>query len=170
MFLPTPQKPVEPETIDPMLAAVAAVAEQSFFAYVEPFDGTNAESASRSWLMAAVRFSDGEFTGSVACWLPSDLAQTLFDAFAGRDPAEPRAHVAHIDDLIGEFANMVCGDWLTRCVGHRTLQLSPPLVLRVASLASNGTRRLWVKVNDRPVAIDWDIIVLPQERGGAGAL
>src|SRR5690349_6430516 len=107
MSLHTQPKPLAFDPADPLIAAVAAVAEQSFYAYVQPSDGAAAEAASRAWLMAAVRFSDGDFAGSVACWVPSDLAQTLFDAFSGRDPSEPRAAATQIDDLIGEFANMV---------------------------------------------------------------
>jgi hypothetical protein len=147
-----------------MLAAVGAVAEQSFFAFVDP-EG-EADLTPRSWLMAAVRFSDGELSGSVVCWMPADLSQSLFDAFSGREPGDPRAQAEHIDDLVGEFANMVCGDWLTRCLGHRVFELSPPLVLRTGKPAANPPRRQWVRVSDRPLAIDWDVVET-QGRGAA---
>jgi hypothetical protein len=147
-----------------MLAAVGAVAEQSFYALVEP--RAEADLSARSWLMAAVRFGDGRLFGSVVCWLPADLSQILFDAFTGREPGDPRAPADQIDDLVGEFANMVCGDWLTRCLGHRVFQLSPPLVVRVPKPAANPPRRQWVRVSDRPLAIDWEIVD-SEDRGAA---
>lgn len=155
----TPPNPLEfDRSAAPLIAAVGAVAEQSFFAYVDASAVSGADADARSWLMAAVRFNDGELSGSVACWIPAALAQGLFDAFSGRDPMEPRAQAGQIEDLIGEFANMICGDWLTRCLGHRAFHLSPPLVVRAPRPAANPPRRQWLRVNDQPMAVDWDIV------------
>lgn len=164
MSSPMPPIPLVFDNDGAIVASVGAVAEQSFFAFVDP-DGAP-DTTSRPWLMAAVRFSDREVSGSVVCWIPADLSIQLFDAFSGRDPGDPRPDAHRIDDLVGEFANMVCGDWLTRCAGHRVFELSPPLVVRVSKPAANPPRRQWLRVNDRPLAIDWDIVA-SQGRGAA---
>ena len=137
--------------------AVTAVAEQSFFALVDRCDGLAAEPRPPHWLFAIVRFDDGQTAGSLLCWLPPDLALALFDAFSGRDPAEPVPGAHQIDDLVGEFSNMVCGDWLCRSRGRRAFHLSPPIVVRAPRPAGPAPQRLWVKINDRPLAIEWDI-------------
>jgi hypothetical protein len=56
------------------------------------------------------------------------LAERLFDAFSGRDPEDPAAPLGEIHDLVGEFANMIGGSWLTRTANDRTFALSRPLV------------------------------------------
>ena len=142
----------------PIRAAVAAVAEQSFFAMVDHCDGiAGANDPSSSWLAATVRFRDGVIVGSVSCWLSPELAQMLFDSFSGRDPKEPSPPAHQIYDLVGEFANMVCGDWLARIAPHRAFHLSPPTVVCAPRPAVLGTRRVWMKINEHPTAIDWDL-------------
>jgi hypothetical protein len=138
--------------------AVGTVAERSFFAFVDVRDDPGAYDSVPEWLVATVRFDDGPVSGSMACSLPRDLAQLLFDAFSGRDPASALPPRHELDDLVGEFSNMVCGTWLTRCAGHRAFRLSHPEVLRVREPADDAAgRRQWLSVNDRPLAIDWDV-------------
>jgi hypothetical protein len=164
MSSPTLPKPLVSDAYGvPIRAAVAAVAEQSFFALVDDCGEPDLDTSAAPWLVSVVRFDDGVASGSLACWLPPELAQTLFDSFSGRDPSEPAPAAHQIDDLVGEFSNMVCGDWLGRLHGQRSFQLSPPLVVRVRRPAADAPRRLWVKVNDRPLAVDWDLMP------GAGA-
>ncbi|MNC98165.1 hypothetical protein D3C83_160440 [compost metagenome] len=52
---------------------------------------------------------------------------------------------------------MVCGIWLSRCDSHRIFKLSAPVVTRVQRPGDDDSRREWIAVNNRPVAIDWDI-------------
>lgn len=141
----------------PIRAAVAAVAEQSFFAMVDGCEVSDAEAAADAWLVAMVRFDDGHTSGSLACWVPPDLAQALFDSFSGRDPSDPLPPAHQVYDLIGEFSNMVCGDWLSRSIGQRSaFELSQPIVVQAPKpMSHDPSRRLWVKVNDRPLAVDW---------------
>jgi len=141
----------------PIRAALVAVAEQSFFALVDSCDSPAESTASSSWLASTVRFVDGVMVGSVTCWFSPELAQVLFDSFSGRDPKEPAPPAHQVYDLVGEFSNMVCGDWLARIAAHRSFHLSPPTVVCAPRPAASGTRRVWVKVNDRPLAIDWDL-------------
>jgi hypothetical protein len=140
----------------PIRAAVAAVAEQSFFAAVDGCDAPDVNTSAPAWLVAMIRFDDGHTSGSLACWVPPDLAQALFDSFSGRDPSEPLPPAHQIYDLVGEFSNMVCGDWLSRSIGERSsFELSQPIVVQAPRPGNNMQRRLWVKVNDRPLAVDW---------------
>ena len=155
--LPTQLKPHASEAAGmPIRAAVTAVAEQSFFALVDDCENPAAEESADRWLLSVVRFDDGHSSGSLACWFPPDLAQTLFDSFSGREPSDP-APPDQIEDLVGEFSNMVCGDWLSRFLGQRAFYLSPPRVTRTLRPEASGTHRVWMKVNDRPLAIDWDM-------------
>jgi hypothetical protein len=138
--------------------AVSTVAERSFFACVDRGDEPDLDDISADWFVATIRFDDGPVCGSLTCSLPLDLGLWLFDAFTGRDPATPLPQPHQLDDLVGEFANMVCGTWLTRCEAHRVFRLSPPAISRVAQPVDDGSRhREWVLVNNRPVAIDWDL-------------
>lgn len=147
--------------------AVSTVAERSFFACVDRCDRPELDDIDAEWLVATVRFDDGPVCGSLACSLPTDLAERLFDAFSGRDPgaALPLRH--EVEDLIGEFSNMVCGAWLSRCEAHRVFRLSQPVVRRVPRPASDGRRREWMVVDNRPVAIDWEVAQAPN--GGEAA-
>jgi hypothetical protein len=155
----TLQKPHEFEPAPGLIPdAVGTVAERSFFAFVNAGEDPGYYDSAPEWLVATVRFDDGPVSGSLTCSLPSDLALLLFDAFSGRDPrsALPPHHL--LDDLVGEFSNMVCGTWLTRCAGHRAFRLSPPEVDRVPEPRKDEGRRLWLSVNDRPLAVDWDVV------------
>jgi hypothetical protein len=63
------------------------------------------------------------------------LAERLFDAFSGRDPEEPAPPIAEIHDLVGEFANMICGSWLTRAANERTFAIAIMLGASVSFIA-----------------------------------
>ena len=137
--------------------AVSTVAERSFFACVERCDQPDLDEIETDWLVATVNFDDGPVCGSLACALPTDLALRLFDAFSGRHPAAPLPPRDQVDDLVGEFSNMVCGAWLTRCDTRRVYALRRPVVSRVARPDRDEGRREWLAVNNRPVAVDWDL-------------
>jgi hypothetical protein len=142
--------------------AVSTVAERSFFACVDRCDMPDLDEIHGEWLVATVRFDDGPVYGSLACALPADLALWLYDAFSGRDPVTPMPRPDQLDDLIGEFSNMVCGTWLTRCEAHRVFRLSPPDIERVMRPEDQGDlHREWLMVNNRPVAIDWAVAQAP---------
>jgi chemotaxis protein CheY-P-specific phosphatase CheC len=154
-MLPTP--PESDATARPIVDAVGAVAQRSFYAFVDVCDESDDLDHAREWLVSTVHFDNGLVAGSLACSLPAELAQVLFDAFSGRDPATPLPPAHLIDDLVGEFSNMVCGDWLSRCHDERVFDLSPPRVSRMTHPAAHAGHRQWVKVNDRPLAVDWDM-------------
>ena len=148
---------IGPETSDAILTALRAVAERSFFADVEPCDDRTfgrLTAGVSSWLVATVRFQEGTTTGALSCRLPDALATALFDAFTGRDPSAPEPARADVLDLIGEFANMVCGAWLSHSAAAWTFRLSPPTVEPALEPGPTDLLQLmFVTVNDHPLAI-----------------
>ena len=153
----TLQRLSDASTSDAIAVAVEAVAERSFFAVVDRCDEQMLRSLARSvprWLVATVRFDDGPLKGAMSCTLPEDLAYLLFDGFSGRDPNEPLPGERDLYDLVGEFANMVCGAWLSRCAADRAFRLGPPLVARISAPAAGAAGRSWLGIGNRPAAID----------------
>ena len=152
--------------------ALFDVCEQSFFAFVEPCSPerfaelvaqveplTADRRAKRSeWLKASVAFS-GPFGGAIEVVLPERLARSLVGSLLG-EPPEAAMPEHQIFDGIGEFANMVCGAWLTGFSDRQAFGLRPPAVTRMASgwspLSENGSgeeRGHRVCVNDAPVRV-----------------
>jgi hypothetical protein len=130
---------------------VSAVAEQSFFAYVEPLSPAVAESvpAGEAWYEATVVFT-GPFGGRLWLAMPGCLARELFAAFLGLD-LDAKAELAALSDLIGEFANMTCGTWLTGQHVTKCFALAHPEVREIPPPPLDGTVQL--AVNDRPLAV-----------------
>ncbi len=147
------------DAVDLMLAAVTAVAERSFFAVAERCDETQfaklAEGEPR-WIVATVRFTEGDCPGILTCILSEELAHSLFHAFAGEDPLDPPPAQEQLFDLIGECANMICGTWLTRLEDRQTFNLFKPVVRymldRSPLVLPEGTMRF--TLNDMPLAIN----------------
>jgi hypothetical protein len=134
---------------DAVAAALTEVAENSFFAFVDPVETeAAAEFAAglKSWLVATVVFS-GAFGGTMKIAVAEPLARELFGAFLGLDPSESPEDGA-LFDLVGEFGNMVCGSWLTRSCQRRRFDLDHPVVERVAGDAAID----WQAV--RPLALN----------------
>jgi Chemotaxis phosphatase CheX len=149
-----------PEAGVALMNALVEVGEQSFFAFVERCDETWFEelaSAADPWMIATVTFTGEQGTGSLSCTFTDDLVLDLFDAFTGRDPAEGTPDPREVADLAGEFANMVCGLWLSRVMGSHTFSLGSPRAGRVpnpAGVAPSGVERMLVVVNNRPMIVD----------------
>ncbi len=167
MKLPTAGVPkmIDPESAAAVFVAVRRVAEQSFFAVAEPRDDRSFDALAERvprWLVATVRFEEGSLAGSMSCTLPENLAQTLFDAFTGRDPEEPAPAIDQIHDLAGEFSNMVCGAWLTHVASRQTFTLGHPVVQSVRATGSAGELRLLVAIDDLPLAVDLSLQKAPQ--------
>jgi len=162
--------------------AFVEVCENSFFAYVEPCDAHRfaelAEQCSRTaralmdgdargasfaasrseWLKASVGFG-GTFDGAIEVILPEPLAQWLVGSILGEpDGTELVEH--QVFDGFGEFANMVCGAWLTNLSQLEGFLLRPPAVTRMApdwtpltDSGWNDERAHRLVVNDLPVRV-----------------
>jgi CheY-specific phosphatase CheX len=111
--------------------AVAQVAEDCFYAMVEPaptdawLEGCAAHD---DWMQADVVYS-GTFAGVVSCRLPRVMARDLAAAFLGmaEEDLDPAADT--VRDLAGELANMVCGRWLTATQPTGLFDLAHPIVI-----------------------------------------
>jgi hypothetical protein len=156
--------------------ALFDVCEQSFFAYVEACsperftelvteisplhaDGRAGNRTKPSeWLKASVAFT-GPFGGAIEVILPERLARSLVGSLLGEAPDTPMPE-HQIFDGIGEFANMVCGAWLTGFSDRQAFGLRSPAVTRMApgwsplSEASAADERGHrVCVNEAPVRV-----------------
>jgi hypothetical protein len=153
--------------------AFVDVCENSFFAFVEecPPDrfatlvslhtgATTPDAAPRQsqWLKASVGFS-GTFAGAVEVALPEPLATTLVSSLVGEE-IDCSLPEHWLFDGVGEFANMICGAWLTMLCNAEAFELRPPAVTRmspgwspVADGAGDDDRSHRLVINDFPVRI-----------------
>jgi Chemotaxis phosphatase CheX len=128
--------------------ALALVAEESFFAMVDPVP-ENLPAVEGQIVSASVTF-EGSFSGAVTCRMPRALAHELTAAFTGEDvPSDGEV----VDDLAGEFANMVCGRWLTDVAPHSLFRLDQPVVVPASAPPRAPTGLL----NGQPIWVDLKI-------------
>lgn len=138
--------------------AVAHVAEEGFFASVEPIGQVEWDALCvdhDTWLESSVRFH-GPLGGALRCRLPLALARELASAFLGMEtgdlsPTDPLVQDQLVQDLTGELANMVCGRWLTRTQGQ-VFDLEHPVVAPVPDGVCPGWSRY--TANGGPLAIE----------------
>jgi hypothetical protein len=146
-----------PDGDQALMGAVGDVAERSFFAFAEPCGPPQfAELADgvTGWYCASVRFEEADVCGVIDCFVPDGLAGELLDAFIGRSPDEPPADPAAVADLLGEFANQVCGAWLTRAANRHMFTLRQPHVTVMGDGAFQpDAGAITMSLNDRPVAV-----------------
>ncbi len=116
---------------DALERALTVVAEESFFAMIDPVPG-QVPAVDGPMLSARVAF-DGAFAGALTCQMPRLLALELTAAFTGE---EVESDGPGVDDLAGEFANMVCGRWLTDVAPQSLFNLEHPVVVPVSAPAS----------------------------------
>ena len=127
--------------------ALATVAEESFFAVVEPVPIGFARPEG-PMLAARVAF-EGTFTGLLCCRMPRSLAVEMTTAFTGEDAVDG----PQVDDLAGEFANMLCGRWLTDVAPQSLFILEHPTVT-ASSLAEVEAVAPLGLLNGQPVWIE----------------
>jgi hypothetical protein len=126
--------------------ALAVVVEESFFAMVEPVP--NAVPAIEGSIVSACVTFEGSFSGSLTCCLPRALVHELTATFIGEEiPFDGEA----VNDLAGEFANMVCGRWLSDVAPQSLFRLGHPDVgtVSVPSHAPSGLlngQPIWVEL------------------------
>jgi len=160
--------PVTPtECRDELAAALVAVGEQSFFGYVNlaaDKEFAAAVATVHQWMTAQVDFRGTQRSGRLQMALPAALAGDMLEAFLGL--AEPGT-APELTDMIGEFANMLCGHWLTQRFPTTSFALARPVV----GSDEPGPQVPWVAaaapllalLNEQPVAV-W-VECLPE--GGA---
>ncbi len=132
----------------PLTDALLHVAERSFFAWAEPVVVPETVPDGEGWRHAAIGFR-GDFNGRMTFSLPDALARDLYAAFLGLAPDDP-VEEDSLRDLLGEFANMVCGSWLTRIQRAHAFSLDR---LESDAGAPAGAPLAAVLVNDQPVVV-----------------
>jgi hypothetical protein len=142
--------------------ALVNVAQESFFAFaeictpgrfVEALASVGFHANGGGWLRARIEFT-GAFSGAMEVTLPHALAADLLMAFTGDTP-EGGVPESHVIDSTGEFANMVCGTWLTHACVHRRFDLTAPVVTDTeppVERMADGQEEL-VLINDQPVSL-----------------
>ncbi|MEQ1833276.1 MAG: chemotaxis protein CheX [Candidatus Eisenbacteria bacterium] len=110
------------------------------------------------WYATAVDFS-GPFSGEVAIVLTRSLTLELYRSFAGMNLDENPSEF-EIRDFAAEFANVVCGSWLTKHYTQLKFDLAAPSVdvlLPDPSAPAAGyndfAAHLYLKINDIPVQV-----------------
>jgi hypothetical protein len=116
---------------DALERALTLVAEESFFAMVDPVPN-QVPAIEGPMLSARVEFG-GAFAGALTCRMPRLLALELTAAFTGE---EVESDGPGVDDLAGEFANMVCGRWLTDVAPQSLFNLEHPVVVTIGNPTS----------------------------------
>ena len=126
---------------DALQSAVIEVCENAYFVFVEPCDApqfaalveqVRAEGGrgpSGRWLNASVAFN-GHSTGRVEVVLPERLGTWLVVSLLGL-PADTTLKDNQLLDGVGEFANMVCGAWLSKANETASFTLEMPKVTRL---------------------------------------
>lgn len=157
------QASVPAELSDALQAALIEVGENAYFVFVEPVTleqfAALAGEAVGPWMTASVSFA-GASSGSIEIVLPEELARWLVTSLLGMPGADLTS--PELSDGVGEFANMVCGAWLSKSSGKTALfELAPPSVCRkdvswlpvdgMAADGSDGYRM--VTLNDMPMAV-----------------
>ena len=122
-------------------SAVIEVCENAYFVFVEPCDApqfarlveqVRAEKGrgpSGRWLNASVAFR-GATSGQVEVVLPERLGTWLVVSLLGL-PADATLKENQLIDGVGEFANMVCGAWLSKAMETASFLLDVPKVTRM---------------------------------------
>lgn len=130
-----------------LIDAVTNVAERSLFAITEvvPHALMPAE-IDGGWHVASVQFT-GPFSGRMSLAVPAVLGRRICAAFLGDDQVDDEAVVR---DMVGEFANMACGTWLTSRQENGCFDLTQPEVSAVSIVPSCD---LAFVINDMPVQL-----------------
>ena len=155
---------------DALQSAVIEVCENAYFVFVEPCDApqfsalveqVRAEKGrgpSGRWLNASVAFH-GASSGQVEVVLPERLGTWLVVSLLGLPP-DAILKDNQLLDGVGEFANMVCGAWLSKANETASFTLDMPKVSRMPAgwtpdSAPSGDAQAYrtVVVNDLPLEV-----------------
>ena len=121
--------------------ALAMVAEQRFFTLIDAAP-RDVPAPDGHLLTARVTFAGG-FAGVLSCTMPRALAHELAAACSGASPDEIAVADPAVDDLAGEFVNMVCGRWLADVAPRQLFSLARPSVEPVVAPAAGAPRGLF---------------------------
>jgi hypothetical protein len=158
-----------------IVEACTRVAEVSFCALAEACDATRLAALDAAlheqsggepdWLRVAVQFR-GDCHGHLVLNLPAPVARELVASFVGILPDEVTE--AQIADGLGEFANMVCGAYLSDAGARLDFALAAPDVRHepagwrpleaLSAVTDEGTAYAF-SINDQPMVLRIDLEV-----------
>jgi hypothetical protein len=148
---------------DALQHALIEVSENAYFVFVEPANAaqfaTAVEQVKTTWLKVSVTFA-GAFAGAVEITLPERLGNWLVTSLLGMD-TEQTLPEPQMFDGVGEFANMVCGAWLSKLSDLAMFELRVPAVTRMApewnplveTRAGHELACRMVSLNDLPMRV-----------------
>ena len=164
-----------------LFLALVEVCERSFFTMVEACDPgqfasllKNVASAAAlddagdgrafPWLKATVAFDGTLSKGAVDVFLPESLGGWLVESMLGLNPDGEehgeRLTEAQTFDGVGEFANMICGAWLTHMCGSLPFELTAPVVSRLphgwnplTDISNRDETQQLASINELPMRI-----------------
>jgi CheY-specific phosphatase CheX len=148
---------------DALQTALIEVSENAYFVFVEPADDAQFADAvglvKDPWLKVSVGF-EGTFTGAVEIAMPEPLGMWLVTSLLGMHGHETLVELQEFDG-VGEFANMVCGAWLSRLSDDSLFELRSPAVTRMTAgwspiAETRGRQALicrMVTINDLPMRV-----------------
>ena len=122
-------------------SAVIEVCENAYFVFVEACDAPQfatlveqikaekGRGAAGRWLNASVAFR-GATSGQIEVVMPERLGTWLVVSLLGL-PADATLKEIELVDGVGEFANMVCGAWLSKAMETASFLLDVPTVTRM---------------------------------------
>jgi hypothetical protein len=129
-----------------MIDAVIRVSERSLYAFAEHVPAALMPATiDGGWHVASLQFR-GPFSGRISMAVPVLLSQQICGAFLGADVQDEAA----VRDLVGEFANMTCGAWLTGIDTTECFDLTHPEVDAAQQVPSCD---LAFVINDLPVML-----------------
>jgi hypothetical protein len=120
------------------------------------------------WMKASLTFTGSPLSGTIEVILPVRLARHLVASLLGLSQEVELHQVELLEhqvfDGIGEFANMICGAWLTDLSGSQAFNLESPEVSRMpfdwsplADSEAEGEQGYRLCVDDLP----WRVRVRP---------
>jgi len=147
---------------DALQTALIEVSENAYFVFVEPADHVQFADAvglvKDAWLKVSVAF-EGSFAGAVEIVMPEPLGMWLVTSLLGMQSHETLEETSQFDG-VGEFANMVCGAWLSRLSDDCLFELRVPAVTRMTAgwtpLSDAGRQEVicrMVTINELPMRI-----------------
>jgi CheY-specific phosphatase CheX len=148
---------------DALQTALIEVSENAYFVFVEPVDHAQFADAvslvKDNWLKVSVAF-EGSFAGAVEISMPEPLGMWLVTSLLGMQGHETLEEAQQFDG-VGEFANMVCGAWLSRLSDDCLFELRVPAVTRMTAgwspvAETNAHQELicrMVTINELPMRI-----------------
>jgi CheY-specific phosphatase CheX len=123
------------ELHDALQQALIEVSENAYFVFVEPSTADQFAAAATqvkgAWLKVSVAFVGG-FSGSVEITLPEPLGDWLVTSLLGMETDQTLPEPQMFDG-VGEFANMVCGAWLSKLSDRAMFELRVPAVTRMTA-------------------------------------